>query len=895
MLSIAITKRNLPRSLSFVFLSLCVSLYSYGYLIEITSTNLRMALVGGRLQYMILPILAAFYFLFTLEYYGNTLRKKGHIVLILIYPIINAILMMGNNVFFPYYTYFAKVDYIYIPFPHLLYRPGMLYYINSVFVYACLIAAIIVILRYFISGNAELRKQSIVVIAASLLPVSFFNLARFEILPHGFDLSPAALAFSELALGLHILRFRMADWMHLARDIVLENINDAFILLDNDNNFLDANAMALKYFPKMKDLSMGKHISMIEKFPYEITGNADSTSEFSLRTDEGTRHLRASQSPVRFNGKVVCICIMIYDVTEIHKLIAEIELIMQSARGGFLNDRVDSHYFASEYRPIILGVNATLDVVCTHFDSMPDAIVLLGADGKTRYQNKSAEALCSLHAITNNDTFLHQILLQNDSDIFRPDELLARMEKDSYFTDITLTNEMYETRNYSLALTPVLPGSASGIRDNGGASAGSGGGASADGSIRSADNTCYMLMLSDITILTGARTEAELASRAKGDFLSRMSHEIRTPMNAIVGMAQIAKNSPDITKINDCLSKIQDNSNHLLGIINDILDFSKLEAGKLSLDEEMFSLTESIDFVVSMFELKAKEKNIDLMLNIAHLEHDELYTDALRLNQTLINLLSNAVKFTNSGGKIDLTVNEESHDGGFGVYRFTIRDTGIGIEPKQAAKLFSPFEQANAGVSTRFGGTGLGLAICKNLVEMMGGGITFYSEPGKGSTFSFTINVRFVSDAAKSHPEKDTEVSDVPRDFSGRRVLIVDDIEINREILLEVLRETGIATDCAEDGLEALNKFRVSTDGYYDIILMDIQMPVLDGCAATREIRACSRNDAESIKIIAMTANVLAEDVNRALDSGMDGHLAKPVDFTVLINTIEAALSETRS
>ncbi|MDR0423926.1 MAG: response regulator, partial [Clostridiales Family XIII bacterium] len=388
------------------------------------------------------------------------------------------------------------------------------------------------------------------------------------------------------------------------------------------------------------------------------------------------------------------------------------------------------------------------------------------------------------------------------------------------------------------------------------------------------------------------KNEAELASRAKGDFLSRMSHEIRTPMNAIVGMAQIAKNTPDIDRINSCLGKIQDNSNHLLGIINDILDFSKLEAGKLSLVEEQFSLKESIDFVVSMFEMKAKEKSLDFKLNIVRLEHDQLYTDALRLNQALINLLSNAVKFTEPGGMIELSINEESHDGDFGIYRFTVRDTGIGIEPKQAAKLFSPFEQANAVVGTRFGGTGLGLAISKNLVEMMGGGISLDSVPGKGSVFSFTINVRFISDAAKARPHKADEPSTAPCDLSGHRALIVDDIEINREILVEVLRGTGIETDCASNGLEALNKFRASLDGYYDVILMDMQMPVLDGCAATREIRACCKGDAQSVKIIAMTANVLAEDIKRALDSGMDGHLAKPVDFNALVRAIDGALKQ---
>jgi signal transduction histidine kinase/ActR/RegA family two-component response regulator len=382
----------------------------------------------------------------------------------------------------------------------------------------------------------------------------------------------------------------------------------------------------------------------------------------------------------------------------------------------------------------------------------------------------------------------------------------------------------------------------------------------------------------------------EKMSRAKGDFLSRMSHEIRTPMNAIVGMASIAKHSDDIEKVRDCLHKIEENSGHLIGIINDILDFSKIESGKFELDEQLISLTHNLDFVVSMFKTRVDEKHLDLSLYLIDIKHDGIFTDSLRLNQVLINLLSNAVKFTPPGGIISVRVEERLYVNGEGVYSFSVSDTGVGIDPAHASKLFSPFVQANASVSAAFGGTGLGLVISKSIIEKMGGEIEMESEPGVGTAFFFTLRFRAQESGMTERPEAVKE-SEHP-DYGNLRALIVDDIEINREIAAELLSDTGIMTDTAQNGSDALEKFKASPDGYYDIILMDMQMPVMDGCASTVRIRELGRDDAKRVRIVAMTANVLKEDIRRAAESGMDGHIAKPLVMRDVYDEMERLLGD---
>ena len=303
-----------------------------------------------------------------------------------------------------------------------------------------------------------------------------------------------------------------------------------------------------------------------------------------------------------------------------------------------------------------------------------------------------------------------------------------------------------------------------------------------------------------------------------------------------------------------------------------------------------------MDFVVSMMLPRAKERGLNLQLHTRGIERELITTDSLRLNQILINLLSNAVKFSHEGGDIGLFVEKTASDGEWGVYQFEVRDQGIGIDPRTAARLFQPFEQADTSISRTYGGTGLGLVIAKGLVEMMGGAISLESEQGRGSTFQFTIRAKFRLAEAGSvaMPDAPSDCRTI-RDFNGKRALVVDDIDINREILFELLQDTGLAMDFAENGRIAVDMFQNSPPGYYDIILMDMQMPIMDGCTATERIRALSRPDSPSVTIVAMTANVMKEDVDKALASGMNGHLGKPIVLEKVLDAIAGASSGIRT
>ncbi len=509
----------------------------------------------------------------------------------------------------------------------------------------------------------------------------------------------------------------------------------------------------------------------------------------------------------------------------------------------------------------------------------------------------------------------------------------------------------------------------------------------------------------------------EQANHAKSDFLSRMSHEMRTPMNAIIGMTKIAGHSEDMDKLKYCLSTIGVSAEHLLGIINDILDMSKIEAGKFDLHSGAVDLEKMLSKICELLMDKIGQKGITLDVVMSPSLPVGYVGDELRLSQVVTNLMSNAVKFTPQSGKITLTVEEAEKKAASSLLRFIVADTGIGISAEQAAKLFNAFEQADTSISRRFGGTGLGLAISKSIVEKMGGSIDVDSEPGKGSTFTFTVDLerasvvpaapeadlagvrvlvvagdravreRFVSlagpsgldvdeadsggeaealaraacnagkpydvifvddglpdmdgveAAQKLHGKADKDnviiitsflrwnkidcaaraagagrfvpkplfpsavleavrrtlkgreakeregaVRELP-DFSGLSLLLAEDVDINREIFISLLEATNIRMDVAENGREAVEKFNAAP-GAYDIIIMDVQMPGMDGYEATRIIRGQGSDRARTIPIVAMTANVFKEDIEKCLACGMNDHLAKPIDEGMVIEKI---------
>jgi signal transduction histidine kinase/DNA-binding response OmpR family regulator len=520
--------------------------------------------------------------------------------------------------------------------------------------------------------------------------------------------------------------------------------------------------------------------------------------------------------------------------------------------------------------------------------------------------------------------------------------------------------------------------------------------------------------------MTSAVTHAEAAARAKSDFLANMSHEIRTPMNAIVGMTAIGKATTDIERKDYCYTKIENASNHLLGVINDILDMSKIEADRLDLSPVEFDFEKLLQHIVNIIVFRVDERKQKLYVHNDENIPDTLIGDDQRLSQVITNLLSNAVKFTPEEGAITLDARLLSEEGGKCKLQISIKDTGIGIGEEQKPRLFRSFEQGEVGTSRKFGGTGLGLAISKRIVEMMGGEIWVESEEGQGSEFFFTVvlergaapkkrqlssdvnwgNVRIlaVDDdpeiceffmetskhlgiacetaesaeeaveiiareeqfniyfidwklpgmngielARKIHAESfndpiviifsstdwsvikddahdagvekflpkplfrssivdvinecigDERASDQAAkaeedvDLSGNTVLLVEDIEINREILMAMLENTRLNIDCAENGVHAVRKFGEAPEKY-DMIFMDIQMPEMDGYEATRRIRAMDVPRAKEIPIVAMTANVFKEDVERCLESGMNGHVGKPLDYGEVLGVLKAYL-----
>ncbi|GHS97754.1 hypothetical protein AGMMS50276_18350 [Synergistales bacterium] len=412
--------------------------------------------------------------------------------------------------------------------------------------------------------------------------------------------------------------------------------------------------------------------------------------------------------------------------------------------------------------------------------------------------------------------------------------------------------------------------------------------------------------------LERAVENANKANASKGDFLARMSHEIRTPMNAIIGVTNIVKrkllecaaavrnmitgNAKDDTEsLEENMSEIQSHvrqvetsSQHLLGLLNDILDLSKIEAGKIELSEESVDMEKLISTVETIIRPRCEEKNIDFRINYSLADSASFLSDSLRLRQVLINLLGNAVKFTPECGVVEFAVSEKAKENGKTLVNFAVRDTGIGITEDMLPKLFKAFEQGGSDVSRKHGGTGLGLVISQRIIKLFGGQIETESQIGKGSVFKFDI---WLKDAVLE-PSIADEITDIDNIFLNKKCLLVDDVAINRMIAIDFLGITGMEADEAGDGVEAVEMFKNSQPGKYDIIYMDIQMPNMDGYGAALAIRALDRSDAKTIPIVALTANAFKEDIDKALANGMNAHLAKPLEFDAIVNTTARLLGK---
>ena len=381
---------------------------------------------------------------------------------------------------------------------------------------------------------------------------------------------------------------------------------------------------------------------------------------------------------------------------------------------------------------------------------------------------------------------------------------------------------------------------------------------------------------------------AEKSSMAKTEFLARMSHEIRTPLNAIIGLSHVSLHaSEEGSKVYDASRDVITSAKHLTGILNDILDMTKLEDGTLGLIIAPFSFKEAMSEVVGMIKDSCTTKHLTLVDNVKELPTFAVNGDKMHLNQILLNLLSNAVKFSKPQDSINFRVDCEVNAEQKTVdARFTVIDEGIGIPKEQLEKIYDAFEQADPSISTDFGGVGLGLSISQELVNLMGGAIKVHSELDKGSTFTFALTFPLVEHFEDSD---DTKISFA--NLEGKRIMIAEDVEINRMILQEFLAETKAMVEEAEDGRIAYEMFESSPLNYYDLILMDIRMPNMDGYESTEKIRALDRQDAKDIPIIAVTANAYKEDIDAAIKAGMNKFLAKPVNFEQLSHVLKELLT----
>ena len=394
--------------------------------------------------------------------------------------------------------------------------------------------------------------------------------------------------------------------------------------------------------------------------------------------------------------------------------------------------------------------------------------------------------------------------------------------------------------------------------------------------------------------LTEALDMAQAANKAKTSFLGSVSHDIRTPMNAIMGLTMLLKEeAEDPERVREYTHRIDVASQHLLGLINDVLDMNKIEDGSATLNITELTIAEIIEQLNTIIRPQAKAKNQQLEITVSPFACEHLLGDRLRINQILINILSNSVKYTQEGGRIELRVTEmpqqvkdHSH------VQFVVRDNGQGMSEEYLKVIFDPFTREDSRTHL-IQGTGLGMAITKSLVDLMGGSIRVDSALDMGSTFTVELDLRIQKKPAGRGAKKEQAASAGTDEnvISGKHFLVVDDVEVNRLILVKILGTLGATCDTAENGQLALDKFAASRPGEYDIILMDVQMPVLDGHEATRAIRACAHPEAKSVSIIAMTANAFVDDVRDALAAGMDAHVSKPIVLDQLKRAIREVLA----
>ncbi|MGD9559049.1 MAG: ATP-binding protein, partial [Oscillospiraceae bacterium] len=536
----------------------------------------------------------------------------------------------------------------------------------------------------------------------------------------------------------------------------------------------------------------------------------------------------------------------------VHRMIGAIDALTVSTKAGYLDARIDASAHQGDYANIILGINGTMDVICTHLDTLPNAFALL--DGKQRpiYMNQAMQDL-TFHLPGKPQNELYGLLLRsvdNVADSEKIADLFTDMGDADLFTcNLTIPCNTGAARSYALTMRrkpeATLPG-----------------------------GQCVLLILSDITQLSQAKQDAEQANLAKSSFLANMSHEMRTPMNAIIGMTHIAKTSADIERKDYCLEKINDASTHLLGVINDILDMSKIEANKFELACVRFDFEKLLQRVANVINFRVEESHQTFTVHIDRRIPTMLEGDDQHLSQVITNLLSNAVKFTPERGHVRLDAILEAEEDDWCTLCISVSDTGIGIPQEQQARLFRSFEQADTSTARKYGGTGLGLAISKHIVNLMGGDIWVTSEPGAGSTFSFTTRLRRAPQGEETHAALRISHSDI-------RILAVDDAPEILDYFTEVTAPMGVRCDTASSGEEALGL--LDKNGTYDLYFIDWKLPGIDGVELARRVSSLATENAVIIMISGVEWGDIAEEAKAA---GVHHFISKPLFPSHIANYI---------